>query len=541
MFKKIISLITIILFSAILAFGYTTSTNLSLRLPEATDNTYSVREDFNYNFNLVDDIFDTVSLTEFGYLNGVSSNIQDQFGLYYLKTAIDSETEMETIWGVGLAHSGANSDITSMTGLTTPLAANYGGTGVANNALSTLTISGNYATTLTVTGATGVTLPTTGTLATTTQIPDENAIEAYIFDADAESISGVWTVVDNVDLIFGTDSNWAIRYDEATDDQLTFITAGTAATATTDPLFEILVGTTPTANQEVFGVAKGTQSSNTPLFTLDEDGDVLIAGTLGVTGQISGNLTGDVTGNASGTAGVATAVTITDNESEAENNPIVFVANGDLDGGNLGLESDGTMYYTPSTGKITATGFVGTLTGNVTGDVTGNADTVTGFTPASGSLTLSGADALTLTTTAETNVTLPTTGTLLANVVEDTTPELGGEMDAGAHSIGFTQQTATGDGSTTIDWRLGNKFYFTFGNANETFTFTAPSNPCNIVLVLKQYSTGGKSATWPATVMWPGGTAPTLSTGNNDIDIVTFYYDGTNYFGVFSLDFSVPA
>jgi hypothetical protein len=41
--------------------------------------------------------------------------------------------------------------------------------------------------------------------------------------------------------------------------------------------------------------------------------------------------------------------------------------------------------------------------------------------------------------------------------------------------------------------------------------------------------------------MWPGGTAPTLSTGNNDIDIVTFYYDGTNYFGVFSLDFSVPA
>jgi len=40
------------------------------------------------------------------------------------------------------------------------------------------------------------------------------------------------------------------------------------------------------------------------------------------------------------------------------------------------------------------------------------AASVTGFTPASGSLTLSGADALTLTTSAETNVTLPTTGTL---------------------------------------------------------------------------------------------------------------------------------
>jgi hypothetical protein len=41
-----------------------------------------------------------------------------------------------------------------------------GGTGVSNNAASTLTISGSFATTLTVTGATGVTLPTTGTLAT---------------------------------------------------------------------------------------------------------------------------------------------------------------------------------------------------------------------------------------------------------------------------------------------------------------------------------------------------------------------------------------
>jgi hypothetical protein len=46
------------------------------------------------------------------------------------------------------------------------LATTNGGTGVANNAASTLTISGAFATTLTVSGATGVTLPTTGTLAT---------------------------------------------------------------------------------------------------------------------------------------------------------------------------------------------------------------------------------------------------------------------------------------------------------------------------------------------------------------------------------------
>ena len=126
----------------------------------------------------------------------------------------------------------------------------------------------------------------------------------------------------------------------------------------------------------------------------------------------------------------------------------------------------------------------------------------------------------------------------LQNIVEDTTPELGGEMDAGAHTIGFTQQAATGDGTTTIDWKLGNKFAFTFGAQNDTFTFTAPSNPCNILLKLIQDGTGSRTATWPSTVKWPSGTAPTLSTGAAAIDIIGFYFDGSDYFGVDSLNFS---
>lgn len=130
--------------------------------------------------------------------------------------------------------------------------------------------------------------------------------------------------------------------------------------------------------------------------------------------------------------------------------------------------------------------------------------------------------------------------TKLANVdvVDDTTPELGGEMDCGAHSIGFTQQSATGDGTTTIDWKLGNKFKFTFGAQADTFTFTAPTNPCNILLMLVQDGTGSRLATWPATVKWPGGVAPTLTTAADSIDIIAFYYDGTDYYGVDSLDFS---
>ena len=66
------------------------------------------------------------------------------------------------------AKSGANSDITSLTGLTTPLSAAQGGTGNVNS--STITVAGPFSTTgaysvnLTATGATNVTLPASGTL-----------------------------------------------------------------------------------------------------------------------------------------------------------------------------------------------------------------------------------------------------------------------------------------------------------------------------------------------------------------------------------------
>ena len=74
----------------------------------------------------------------------------------------------------------------------------------------------------------------------------------------------------------------------------------------------------------------------------------------------------------SGTAAIATTVTVTDNEATNENNVILFGA-GAAGSGNIGVEADGNMTYNPSTGKITATGFVGALTG----DASGNAGSAT--------------------------------------------------------------------------------------------------------------------------------------------------------------------
>lgn len=111
------------------------------------------------------------------------------------------------------------------------------------------------------------------------------------------------------------------------------------------------------------------------------------------------------------------------------------------------------------------------------------------------------------------------------------------EIDIGAHSVGFTLQTATGDGTTTIDWRLGNKFQFTFGAQNDTFTFTAPSNPGTLMLTVIQDGTGSRTITWPGTVKWAGGVAPTLTTAGGSRDKIALDWDGTQYDAVASLDF----
>lgn len=231
-----------------------------------------------------------------------------------------------------------------------------------------------------------------------------------------------------------------------------------------------------------------------------------------VTNAISGSITGNTV-----------TFTCTDNESESLNCPLVFV---DGATGAQGAETDGDLYYNPSTGLLTATGFAGSgasLTG-----------ANTGFTSILNAALYVGRDA-------DNQIKFSTDNKIIFRVNAADKAEMisTGELDMNAGSVGFTLQTATGDGTTTVNWTLGNKFKFTFGAQNDTFTFTAPTNPCNLLLVLVQDATGSRLATWPS-IKWVGGTAPTLTTAANGEDIVSFFYDGTSYYGVASLAFATP-
>lgn len=107
------------------------------------------------------------------------------------------------------------SQVSSILGLSTPITPANGGTGIANNNASTLTISGNFATTLTVSGTTGVTLPTTGTLAT---LAGSETLSAKTLRA-ANGTSAAPTIS------FASETNTGFFFNGATDVQ--FSLAGT--------------------------------------------------------------------------------------------------------------------------------------------------------------------------------------------------------------------------------------------------------------------------------------------------------------------------
>lgn len=124
----------------------------------------------------------------------------------------------------------------------------------------------------------------------------------------------------------------------------------------------------------------------------------------------------------------------------------------------------------------------------------------------------------------------------------------------GTTAAGFTQDEPTYNATDTYVYfnRTGNKAHLTFGAASTAIVdihMHFPPVSGNFQLLIKQHSSGGGSVTnWKtfdkagineSTVVWAGGSAPTLTTGANKIDIISVYWDADNNkaYGVASLNF----
>ena len=95
-------------------------------------------------------------------------------------------------------------------------------------------------------------------------------------------------------------------------------------------------------------------------------------------------------------------------------------------------------------------------------------------------------------------------------------------------------------GAFAINWNNANKQRVNLsGGTSHTATITAPTSGVSNLLLKVTQNSGGDTITWaPSTgaIKWAGG-APTLSTGNGAVDVINCYYDGTNYYCTYSLNF----
>ena len=129
-----------------------------------------------------------------------------------------------------------------------------------------------------------------------------------------------------------------------------------------------------------------------------------------------------------------------------------------------------------------------------------------------------------------------------------------GHVEFDGCGVGFDLVTPTFNAAdTNVDFKTGNKQMVTLTDNIADLNLTFPATSGNFTILLKQDGTGsrtvaadgwlafesdGSAATVPA-VKFPGGTAPTLTTAANHVDIISFFWDADNQvcYGVASLDF----
>ena len=125
---------------------------------------------------------------------------------------------------------------------------------------------------------------------------------------------------------------------------------------------------------------------------------------------------------------------------------------------------------------------------------------------------------------------------LLASIEEDTSPKLGGDLDANDQIVGkpvikdyaeAVKAHGTTGGSITCNLEDGNIHTITL-NAATTFAFSNPpasGKAGSLTLIINQGTTA-YAVTWPSSVDWSGGSAPDLSTVSTDYVLTFLTLDG---------------
>ncbi|MEQ9330259.1 hypothetical protein [Thalassobaculum sp.] len=122
----------------------------------------------------------------------------------------------------------------------------------------------------------------------------------------------------------------------------------------------------------------------------------------------------------------------------------------------------------------------------------------------------------------------------------------GGAQLSGAALVDYSEVVVAANSGAAygVDLDNGSAFDLTL-TADTTLTFSGhsatASRASSFLLSLTQDGTGSRTVTWPASVVWEGGTAPTITSTAGAVDVLVFLTldQGTTWFGrVVGQDFS---
>lgn len=241
-------------------------------------------------------------------------------------------------------------------------------------------------------------------------------------------------------------------------------------------------------------LTNGTYTSANLSGTITSNRTVSTSATI-TTGTIPTLVSNNATiGTTTGTAGVFTSGTITTG--------LIPTLTAGTTTGTAGIFTSGTVTTLNSTtGTIatlnSTTGTIGNFTTTLTGDVT----------ISTGSATVG-------------------TRVAVVNIAQEYTA---------AHNFNATTLTS----GASIAWDLAaNQVARLVLSTNGTMSDATNKVDGSTYILLVTQGTGSNTLAWNATYKWPGGTAPTLTTGSAKSDIFTFVSNGTNLFGVASQNYS---
>jgi hypothetical protein len=193
--------------------------------------------------------------------------------------------------------------------------------------------------------------------------------------------------------------------------------------------------------------------------------------------------------------------------------------------------TNGTIQtLTSSTATITGGTFSGLLnssTGTFSGSINSTAGTIGTLNSTTGTIT-------NLSTTLAGDLTISTgsatvsTRVAVVNAAQEYTA---------AHNFDATSLTIT---NGTIPWDLSANQVAKL-EVTTTSTLNDPTNAVDgatYMLTVTQGTGGGNTLSFGTAYKFPGGVAPTLSTGSADVDVLAFISNGTVLYGVASQDFS---